>query len=79
MTKSGILGSHHYAYSIALTYLGLQEKEEAMEWLEESYRQGSLWSLGFRWDPVLADLRSDARCSYRLDQLNYPVQKVSNH
>jgi hypothetical protein len=32
--------------------------------LEQSYREGSLWSLGFSSDPILAQLRNDPH--YRL-------------
>lgn len=78
MTECGIHGNYHYAYSIALTHLGLDEKEKAIAWLEESYRQGSLWSLGFQWDPILAPLRSDAGCNERLSRLSYPALEASN-
>jgi hypothetical protein len=35
-----------------------------VHWLEQSYREGSLWSLGFPSDPILAQLRNDLH--YRL-------------
>jgi len=49
------------AYGMALISLGLDKRQEAIRWLEASYNEGSLWSLGFRSDPVLADLRGDPR------------------
>jgi tetratricopeptide (TPR) repeat protein len=73
MTESGIRGSYCYAYSMALTHLGLGEDEEAIKWVDESYRQGSLWSLGFKWDPILAGLRSSTAYQERFDRLGYPV------
>ncbi len=49
------------AYGMALVSLGLGKRQDATRWLEASYTEGSLWSLGFRSDPVLADLRDDPR------------------
>lgn len=59
MSHTGITGVHDFAYAIALTYVGLGEQEEARKWLAKSFRHGSLWSLGFDSDPLLADLRRD--------------------
>ena len=73
MTETGLRGHHQYSYSIALTYLGLGEPVKSVHWLGASYRQGSLWSLGFRWDPILAPLRSDPSCVPGLDLLSYPT------
>ncbi len=72
MTESGLRSQHRHSYSIALTYLGLGENETATEWIEASHREGSLWSLGFIWDPILAPLRADPTCNSRLEQLSYP-------
>ncbi len=46
------------AYSLALVALGLNDLGAAMHWLKESDDSGSLWSLGFEIDPILAPLRS---------------------
>ncbi|MGA3263672.1 MAG: hypothetical protein ABSC47_06470 [Terracidiphilus sp.] len=46
-------------YAAALVLIGLNEKQEAVQWLEQSYRDGSFWSFGFRSDPMLAPLRDD--------------------
>lgn len=46
------------AYSLALIALGLNDHSAAMHWLKESDSGGSLWSLGFAVDPILAPLRS---------------------
>lgn len=46
-------------YALALILIGLGREQEATPWLEVSYAQGSLWSLGFRSDPILKPLRGD--------------------
>ncbi len=48
-------------YALALTLIGLGRKQEAIPWLEASFEQGSIWSLGFRSDPILKPLRGDQR------------------
>src|SRR5947209_3125097 len=50
------------AYSFALTYLGLGDKEEALRWLEQSYQDRAGSDVGFiRVDPLLDPLRGDPR------------------
>jgi tetratricopeptide (TPR) repeat protein len=49
------------AYALALIALGLELREDAAKWLEVSYAEGSIWSIGFRCDPVLRQLDGDAR------------------
>ncbi len=50
------------AYSFALTYLGLGDKEEALRWLEQSYQDRAGSDIGFiRVDPLLDPLRGDPR------------------
>lgn len=78
MTVLGIRGKCDYAYSIALTFLGLNERQAAMEWLERSYLQGSLWSLGFQSDPILACLREDPHTRNWFDRLGYPGAPIGN-
>lgn len=73
MTRTGLTGTYDFAYPIALTHLGMGENEEAQRWLEQSFRHGSLWSIGFGSDPMLADLRSDLRMSGFFGPGNYPV------
>jgi tetratricopeptide (TPR) repeat protein len=65
-----------HPYAIALPLIGLNEVEEAIEWLEESYRIGSIWSLGFSSDPILASLRSTSRYQSLMTRINYPAQKA---
>ncbi len=50
------------AYSFALVYLGLGDKEEALRWLEQSYQDRAGTDIGFiRVDPLLDPLRGDPR------------------
>src|SRR2546423_9742516 len=50
------------AYSFALVYLGLGDKEEALRWLEQSYQDRAGSDVGWiRVDPLLDPLRSDPR------------------
>ena len=50
------------AYSLALTYLGLGDKEEALRWLEQSYQDRAGSDIGYiRVDPLLDPLRGDPR------------------
>lgn len=50
------------AYSFALAYLGLGDKEEALRWLEKSYQDRAGSDIGYiRVDPLLDPLRGDPR------------------
>jgi hypothetical protein len=48
-------------YALAILSLGLGNHQEAISWLETAFLEGSLWSLGFRYDPFLLTLRGDIR------------------
>jgi tetratricopeptide (TPR) repeat protein len=65
----------HDPYAIALVLIGLNQKQEAVKRLEQSYREGSLWSLGFQSDPILASLHSDPHYLQFMSKVNYPVPK----
>ncbi len=49
------------AYSFALVYAGLNDKEQAFRWLEKSFRDRSSEIAYFKVDPLLDNLRSDPR------------------
>jgi hypothetical protein len=64
---------NHEPYAIALVLIGLNRINEAVERLEQSYRDGSLWSLGFRSDPILTPLRNDPHFRLFFSKVSYPV------
>lgn len=50
------------AYSFALVYIGLGDKEQALRWLEQSYQDRAGSDIGYiRVDPLLDPLRGDPR------------------
>jgi TolB-like protein/Flp pilus assembly protein TadD len=54
--------NHIEAYNIAIIHLGLGEREEAVEWLEQGYRNRDGFSISWlRADPFLAPLHGDPR------------------
>jgi hypothetical protein len=56
-------------YPRALVYLGLHEWQQMLSCLEASYAEGSLWSLGFRCDPLLQPAREVPRLAARMHKL----------
>lgn len=60
-------------YAIALVLIGLDEKHDAVRWLEQSYRSGSLWSLGFASDPIVQSLRDEPAFRMFLSAAGYPA------
>jgi tetratricopeptide (TPR) repeat protein len=70
--RSHAKGGAYYPMSLAL--LGLGENTEAVQCIERSYHTGSLWSLGFQFDPALHPLRKDARFE-QLICTSYPVER----
>jgi len=63
----------HEPYAAALVLIGLNRKQEAVRCLEQSYREGVLWSLGFPFDPILASLRNDPLYRQFLSKVSYPT------
>jgi hypothetical protein len=62
-------------YAIALVQLGLNQRQEAAKRLEQSYREGSLWSLGFQSDAILEPLRHDPHFRQFMSKVTYPVSE----
>jgi tetratricopeptide (TPR) repeat protein len=60
-------------YPLALVSLGLGENHEAISWLETAYAEGSLWTLGFRSDPLLRILKGLPRFDQFLCRLGEPT------
>ena len=46
-------------YSLAIVSMGLGNHQKAISWLETAYAEGTLWSLGFRSDPILKPLAGE--------------------
>jgi tetratricopeptide (TPR) repeat protein len=63
------------SYLLALILLGLGEKQEALVSLERSFSEGSLWSLGFRSDPILQPLRGERHFEALLRRIG-PTENV---
>ena len=57
-------------YSIALVYTGLEEKDQAFEWLDRAYKERDESFLHLKVDPRLDFLRSDPRLTERLRLIN---------
>ncbi|MFZ0304502.1 MAG: hypothetical protein WAL75_17555 [Terracidiphilus sp.] len=72
MTESESRGNGCEPYAVALILIGLDEKRKAVDRLEQSYREGSFWSLGFRSDPILACLRKEPTFLQFLKKAGYP-------
>ncbi|MGB9476545.1 MAG: tetratricopeptide repeat protein [Candidatus Udaeobacter sp.] len=56
--------AQHYtaAYALALIYVGLGDRNEALNWLEQGYREHDGFNIGpIRVDPLLAPLHGDPR------------------
>lgn len=68
---------NHEPFALALLLIGLDRRQEAVEWLERSYQEGSLWSLGFRYDPILATFGNDSHYQSFLSRVRYPVSSSS--
>jgi hypothetical protein len=50
------------AYSFAIVYVGLGDRDQALQWLEKSYQDRAGADIGFiKIDPLLDPLRSDPR------------------
>jgi TolB-like protein/Tfp pilus assembly protein PilF len=59
-------------YSFALIYIGLNEKEEALNWLEKEISDRSPGTVNYGISPELDDLRSEPRFKAILKRLNLP-------
>lgn len=77
LSRPEVRETYNHAYAIALIQIGLDERQTAARWLEQSYREGSLWSLGFQSDPMLDSLRSDPTYQLFMSRVRYPVLKRS--
>ncbi len=60
------------SYAIAIAYIGLNEKDEAIKWLEKDVAEHSFYASYYAVSPELDDLRSDPRFKAMLKRLNLP-------
>jgi len=49
------------AFGVAMIYLGLGDRNEALTWLEKGCTDRDVWALNLKVDPIYAELRTDAR------------------
>ncbi|MCA1600447.1 MAG: protein kinase [Acidobacteria bacterium] len=60
------------SYAIAIVFIGLNEKDEAIKWLEKDVAERSFYASYYAVSPELDDLRSDPRFKVMLKRLNLP-------
>jgi TolB-like protein/Flp pilus assembly protein TadD len=61
------------AYSIAIIYAGLNDKDQAFEWLNKAYADRSFYITLLNFEPTLDNLRPDPRFKELLKRANLPV------
>ncbi len=49
------------AFGVAMIYLGLGDRDQALSWLEKGCNDCDVWALMLKVDPIYTDLRTDAR------------------
>jgi tetratricopeptide (TPR) repeat protein len=76
LAPGGIEDRSHEPYAVALVLIGLGEKQQAVQRLEQAYREGSVWSLAFAWDPMLEPLRGDPNLLNLQSKPNEPAVEL---
>lgn len=68
------LSAHRYVmpYWIATIYAALDEKDEALHWLESAYRERAPWIVFLKVQPWLDNLVPDPRFQSLLRRMNFP-------
>ena len=59
-------------YWIAMIYVGLDEKDEALAWLEKAYQERSWFLVWIKMDPHVDSLRSDSRFIDLMRRVGFP-------
>jgi hypothetical protein len=59
-------------YHIAIIHVGLEENDQAFQWLDKAYQDGGPWLLYLQVDPRLDRLRSGSRYTGLLQRLRLP-------
>jgi tetratricopeptide (TPR) repeat protein len=61
-------------YGLAIASMGLGNQREAVGWLETAFAEGTLWSLGFRSDPLLRPFHQDPQFLQLADKIGTPAR-----
>jgi len=64
-------------YAIALVYVGLEQKDEAMQWLDKAYQERSVRLINIAVHPRFASLRSDPRFVALVQRIGLPFASSS--
>jgi hypothetical protein len=59
------------AYPLFLLYAGSKNRRSAVQWLEQSYSEGSLWSLAAGCDPIFTDMENDPNYQLFMSRILY--------
>ena len=65
---------HVPAYGIALVYLGLGDKQQALHYLEQAIDEYSHWVLFLQVEPMLDSLREDSQFAALLRRVGFPKE-----
>ena len=71
--KRGSTETHISSYDIAVIYIGLGRKDQALEALENAYQERSEWLRYVKVDPRLDPLRGDPRFEKLANQVLPPA------
>jgi len=63
---------HVTPYWMAMLYLHMDNKQEALSWLEKAYEARSAWVTWMKMDPALDALRSEPRFQAILKKMDFP-------
>jgi tetratricopeptide (TPR) repeat protein len=63
---------NNLSYQIADIYIGLDQKDQAFQWLEKAYKDRSGWLTWIAIEPKLDPIRSDSRFAELLRRMNLP-------
>jgi hypothetical protein len=63
----------------AINYVGLNDKDNAIYWLEKSITEGSSASISINVEPLFDDLRSDERFQELISRMNFKPSSAVNY
>ncbi|MFB3923015.1 MAG: winged helix-turn-helix domain-containing tetratricopeptide repeat protein [Terriglobia bacterium] len=64
--------SHDNQRTIASLYAALDQKDQALAWLEKGFEERAVWLMWLESDPAFAPVRSDPRFQDLLRRMNFP-------